>query len=568
MFGSLPPPPRRYLPAGVRLDRLADLEACYGELGERPLPLDDPWTLGQWLRDWSELESHLAEVQARRQIETSCSADDLEAARAWHVHVDVLGPACEPLRHALAQRLAAHPAAARLPPGHACALAVLRNRADLYRPALVPLEAAELHLCAAYGQLRAGMRFHWDGADVPLARVERGEDEPDRDRREAAWRTVAAGFRAVKPELDHLFDRLLDNRTAQAAAAELPDYRAYRFRRLDRLAYGPADCLALHDAIAAEFGPLAARVLRRRAASLGLAGLRPWDLAVMTGGPLAPFTREEELVAGCARAFEAVDPEFARQFSRLAEHGLLDMMSRPGKAVGAFQVHLHASGLPFVFAGAVGRHEDLLTVLHEGGHAFHALACAADPLIWNRRPPIEFCEVAGMGMELLAAPHLRAFYDADTCALAARHQLEQLVLFLPLAAAIDAFQHWVYTHPDAARDRRARDAAWRAQHERLCPGVDWSGLEADRAALWQRRLHVFELPFYYIEYAIAGLGAVQLHRRALAEPAAAVADLRRALGLGARARLPDLFAAAGLQFGTDRGTVSRTAAACRELLDL
>ncbi|WP_434415666.1 M3 family metallopeptidase [Nannocystis pusilla] len=288
----------------------------------------------------------------------------------------------------------------------------------------------------------------------------------------------------------------------------------------------------------------------------------------MPGGPLVPFTREEELIAGCARAFEAVDPEFARQFSRLAEHGLLDLMSRPGKAAGAFQVHLHASGLPFVFAGGVGRHEDLLTVLHEGGHAFHALACAADPLIWNRHPPIEFCEVAGMGMELLAAAHLRAFYDADTCARAARHQLEQLVLFLPHAAAIDAFQHWVYTRPDEARERAARDAAWLAQHRRLCQGVDWSGLEADRAALWQRRLHVFELPFYYIEYAIAGLGAVQLHRRALAEPAAAVADLRRALALGARARLPDLFAAAGLHFGTDRSAVRRAAAACRELLDL
>lgn len=568
MFGSLPPPPRRYLPAPVRLDRLADLEACYGELGARPLPADDPWILEQWLRDWSELESHLAEAQARRQIAASCSADDPEAARAWLVHVDVLGPACKPLRHGLARRLVEHPAAARLPPGHACALAVLRNQADLHRPALVPLEAAEQHLCAAYGQLRAGMRFHWDGADAPLARVERSEDDPDRSRREAAWRTVAAEFRAVKPELDHLFDRLLDNRRAQAAAAEQPEYRAYRFRRLDRLAYGPADCLALHDAIAAEFVPLAGLVLRRRAAALGLDVLRPWDLAALPGGPLVPFTREEALIAGCARAFEAVDPEFARQFSRLAEHGLLDLMSRPGKAAGAFQVHLHASGLPFVFTGAVGRHEDLLTVLHESGHAFHALACAGDPLIWNRHPPIEFCEVAGMGMELLAAAHLRAFYDADTCARASRHQLEQLVLFLPHAAAIDAFQHWVYTRPDQASDRAARDAAWLAQHRRLCPGVDWRDLEADRAALWQRRLHVFELPFYYIEYAIAGLGAVQLHRRALAEPAAAVADLRRALALGARARLPDLFAAAGLHFGTDRNTVRRAAAACRELLDL
>lgn len=568
MFGSLPPPPRRYLPAAVRLDRLADLDACYGELGARPLAADDPWALEQWLRDWSELESHLSEEQARRQIAASCSVDDPEAARAYLELIDILGPACKPRRHALARRLVDHPAAARLPPGHACALAVLRNRVDLYRPGLAALEVAEQHLCAEYGQLRAGMRVRWDGHERALADVERGEDDPDRPRREAAWRAVADNFRAHRPALDRLFERLLANRRAQALAAELPDYRAYRFRRLDRLAYGPDDCLALHDAVAAEFVPLAARVLRRRAAALGLRALRPWDLAVLPGGPLAPFSREEELVAGCARAFEAVHPEFARQFSTLAEHGLLDLMSRPGKAPGAFQAHLDASGLPFVFAGAVGRHEDLLTVLHEGGHAFHALASAGDPLIWNRGPPIEFCEVAAMGMELLAGVHLRAFYDPDTCAVAARHQLEQLVLFLPHAAAIDAFQHWVYTRPDEAADPHARDAAWLAQHRRLCPGVDWSGLDDHRAALWQRRLHVFELPFYYIEYAIAGLGAVQLHRRALADPAAAVADLRRALALGARARLPDLFAAAGLRFGTDRGTVRAAADACRDLLDL
>lgn len=568
MFGSLPPPPRRYLPAIVRLDRLADLDACYGELAARSLPADDPWTLEQWLLDWSELESHLSEEQARRQIVVTCSADDPDAARAYLEHASVLAPACKPRRHALARRLLEHPAAARLPPGHACALAVLRNRADLYRPELAALEIEEQHLCAEYRRLRDRLTADWDGAERPLAVVERCEDDPDRARREAAWRAVAGSFRAARPALDHLFERLLAARRGQARAAGLPDYRAYRFRALDRLAYGPGDCLALHDAIAAEFVPLAHEVLRRRAAALGLAALRPWDLAVLPGGPLAPFSHEEQLIAGCAAAFEAVHPEFARQFALLARHGLLDLMSRPGKAAGAFQVHLHASGLPFLCASAVGRHEDLLTVLHEAGHAFHALACAGDPLFWNRLPPIEFCEVAGMAMELLAGAHLRAFYDPDTCARAARHQLEQLILFLPHAAAIDAFQHWVYTRPDDARDPRARAAAWRVQHERLCPGVDWSGLEDDRAALWQRRLHVFELPFYYLEYAIAGLGAVQLYRRALAEPAAAVADLRRALALGARARLPDLFAAAGLTFGTDRRTVQQAAAACRDLLDL
>lgn len=562
------PPPRRYLPAAVRLDRLADLEACYEELAARPLPPDDPWTLEQWLVDWSELESHLAEDQARKQIAMCRRVDDHEAERAYLAIVDLLAPRCKPLRDLLTRRLVDHPAAARLPPAtHACALRTLRARADLYRPALAPLEAAEQHLCAEYQRLRGGMSIAWDGRARPLEVVERDQDDPDRARREAAWRAVADRFLAEKPAFDDLFGRMLTNRRAQARAAGLPDYRAYRFRQLGRFDYGPAECLALHAAIEAEVVPLAAELLARRAAALGLARARPWDLAAPVGATSPPFTREEELIAGCAAAIDAVDPELGRQFAGLARHGLLDLMSRPGKAPGGFQANLEATGLPFIFTNAVGRHDDLFTVLHEAGHAFHAIACARDPLIWNRSPPIEFCELASLTMELLAGAHLHAFYDAEGRVRALRRQLEQLVLFLPFCAALDAFQHWAYTDP-AAEDPAARDAAWLALHRRTHPAVDWSGLEDICAAGWQRKLHVFEVPFYYIEYAIAGLGALQLYGRYLADPAATVAAYRRALALGARAPLPDLFAAAGLSWSIDRATVREATGLCRRLLDL
>lgn len=221
-------------------------------------------------------------------------------------------------------------------------------------------------------------------------------------------------------------------------------------------------------------------------------------------------------------------------------------MARPGKAPGGYQVNLEASRLPFIFANAVGRHDDLLTLIHEAGHALHALACADDPLIWNRSPPLEFCEVASMGMELLTSDHLAAFYTPAEQRRALRQQLESIVLFLPYMACIDALQHWLYTHPQQARGRE-RDEIWQSLHQRFFPTVDWSGLAPERAALWQRKLHIFELPFYYIEYGIAQLGALQLlahHRR---DPATTIAAYRRGLGLGARAGLRDLFTATGLQ---------------------
>lgn len=565
---GLPPPPRRYLPAAVRVDRLADLEACYGELAARPLPDADLWALEQWLVDWSELESHLAEDQARKQITMCRRTDDLEAERAYLEIVDVLAPRCKPLRDVLTRRLVAHPAAARLPAAtHACALRTLRARAALFRRELVPLEAAEQHLRAEYQRLRGGMSIAWDGRPRPLEVVERDQDDPDRARREAAWRAVAARYLAEKPAFDELFDRLLANRRAQAAAAGQPDYRAFRFRQLGRFDYGPTECAALHAAIETEVVPLAAAILARRAAALGLARVRPWDLAAPLADAGPPFTREEELIAGCARAFEALDPELGRQFAGLAGHGLLDLMSRPGKAAGGFQANLEASRQPFIFTNAVGRHDDVFTLLHEAGHAFHALAGASDPLIWSRSPPIEFCELASLAMELLAGSHLHAFYDDLERPRALRRQLEQLVLFLPFCAALDAFQHWVYTAPEAA-DPAARDATWLALHGRLHPAVDWSGLEDIRAAGWQRKLHVFEVPFYYIEYAIAGLGAIQLYGRYLADPRATMADYRRALALGGRAPLPELFAAAGVPWGLSAGDVRRATQVCRTLLEL
>jgi len=555
VLASLPPPPRRHVPAGLDLTALPALSACYDELAERPLPAGDLWALEQWLRDWSELESLLSEEQTRREIAVTCHTDDPALEAAYLDLIDRVAPHCKPLRDRLARRLVAHPDAANLAPErHACLLRSLANQVDLFRESIVPLEAGEQRLCAEHQKLRGGMRAEFLGELRTLEAIEADEDHHIRSHREAAWHAVTARFTADKAALDDVFTRLLDNRLAQAAAAAFPDYRAYRFRKLGRFDYSPDDCLAFHAAIEAAVVPLACDLIERRRLDLGLASVRPWDLQAPRRDevPLRPFTTVDALVTGCAEVFTAVDPHFGRQFRDLAARGLLDLMSRPGKAPGGYQANLEATGLPFIFANAVGRHEDVLTLLHEGGHAFHALACADEPLIWNRSPPMEFCEVASMAMELMGSRYLGAFYPPQDLRRAVEQPLEQAVLFLPYVACVDAFQHWLYTHPADARDPDARDRTWLALHRRFFPTVDWSGLEPERAALWQRKLHIFELPFYYIEYGIAQLGALQIlaaHRR---DPVAAVAAYRRGLALGARAGLRDLFAAADLHFDLSR----------------
>lgn len=558
MFGSLPPPPRRYVPADLDLGDLAALSACHDELATRPLVADDPWALEQWLRDWSELESLMHEEQTRREIAVTCDTEDPAIEAAYLDWVDRVAPHVKPLRDRLARRLVAHPGAPALAPErHRCLLRGLANQVDLYRDALVPLEAEQQRLCAEHQKLRGAMKAEFEGASRTLEAIEAAEDHEDPVRREAAWRAVSDRFLADKPALDDLFDRLLDNRLAQTRAAGFPDYRAYRFRQLARFDYAPADCLAFHAAIEAAVVPLACELLAARARELGRPALRPWDLQAPRVGQraLRPFADADALIAGCTAVFTAVDPGLGQQFADLAERGLLDLMSRPGKAPGGYQASLEASGLPFIFANAVGRHEDVLTLLHEGGHAFHALASAADPLIWNRSAPMEFCEVASMSMELMASRHLATFYDSAELRQATTQQLESIVLFLPYMACVDAFQHWLYTHPDAAKDPPTRDAAWLALHRRFFPTVDWSDLERERAALWQRKLHIFELPFYYIEYGIAQLGALQVFAGYLRDPEATVAAYRRGLALGGRAGLRDLFAAADLRFDLSEPTL-------------
>ncbi len=586
MSPVLPGPPiRRHVNLALDLTDLADISAAYAELAARPLP--DVDALALWLRAWSELESLLDEELVRRGIAMNCAVDDPRTHAAHRDFVDRLAPHIKPLSHDLARRLVDHPHAHDLDPAqHACLLRTLRDQVDIYSDD-VALEVEEQHLIAETMRLRTGVTVLWNPArgveldypadheprDVlamrrPIELVEAELDQPDRARREAAWRAVNGRVLIDHKRYAALFDRLYAVRKAQARAAGAPDVRAHRFRLLGRRDYGVDECLELHAAIEAEVVPFASELLHQRRDLLGLTSVRPWDLTAPLGPAdvTHPFTDEYTLVDGIQRAIASVDPELGQQFARLARHDMLDLLARPGKSPGAFQCHLGATGLPFVFASAVGRREDLWTVLHEAGHALHALACADDPLMWNRTPPLEFAELASTAMELMAGTHLDAFFDESASRAARREQLVQAVLFLPHVACVDAFQHWLYTDPFSATWASARDLCWRDLHQRSSPAVDWHGLELERSRQWLRQSHLFTAPFYVIEYGIAQLGALQLLERYLDDPTATVAAYRDALALGGRASLRDLFAAAGLRLDFSRAHVARCMAFVRREL--
>jgi oligoendopeptidase F len=396
---------------------------------------------------------------------------------------------------------------------------------------------------------------------LPLPQLAPFLQDTDRSVREAAWRLGSERQLADRDAFNDLWGEYLANRRQQAVNANFPDYRALRWQQLHRFDYTPDDTLRFDQAIAEVVVPAAERLRERRRRQLGVNTLRPWDTAVDPLGrpPLRPFSDVRRLIDGSAAIFAQVDPVFGEYWTTMDREGLLDLDSRKNKGPGGFCSSLDVIRRPLIFMNAVGLHEDVQTVLHEGGHAAHVFETAGLPWDQQLDPGPEFSEVASMGMELLAGPYLASadagFYDAAQAARARIEHLEGIVLFWPYMAVVDSFQHWVYEHPDDAADPARCDETWTRLYRAYHPTEDWTGLDDALATGWQRKLHIFCIPFYYVDYGLAQLGAVQVWANARRDQAAAVARYRRALALGGTRSVPDLFQAAGARLAFDAGTL-------------
>jgi len=556
-FDALPVhTPRRFVPASLDLGDWSRIEPLYDQLDARASRCGTPEEFEQWILDCGELAAALDEEGSKRYIAMTCHTDDPEAERAYLHFVEHIEPALKPRRFALAQAYLAHPLRAALPKDrYAVYDRDTTLLVEVYRDENVPLETEEAKLGNEYNKLTGALTVQFRGEERTLVAMGRFQEEPDRPLREEAWRAVADRRLQEKDRFEEFFDGLVALRGRMASHAGFANYRDFAFRLRGRFDYGPGDCERFHDAIESEVMPVVRELQARRREQLGVPALRPWDLSVdpLNRAPLRPFADIAAMERGSQAIFERLDPELARGFQTLRDLRLLDLANRKGKAPGGYQSTLAESRLPFIFMNAVGLQRDVETLLHEAGHAFHALAARDEPLYAYRGAPIEFCEVASMAMELLGAPHLDIFYPEADARRARRVHLEGIVGVFPWIATVDAFQHWVYTHPGHSREERA--AAWSRLMERFGGDVDWSGLEAIRAHLWHKQLHIFLYPFYYVEYGIAQLGALQVWANAAADPVGALAAYKAGLALGGSRPLPELFSRAGCRFDFSRETL-------------
>ena len=519
------------------------IAALYDQLAEAPL---DAVTLDMWLERWSTLEELLNEAASRAMIDyTLDTSDPVREAAHLRFSTEIM-PRADERSVALARRLLD---SGLTRPDLDVTLQRFRSASEIFREANVPLISELEELGARYQRITGGMTVQWDGEELPLPRLQPFLKSRDRAVRERAFRSLAAPYIREHDALSGLFDTMYALRQQVAANAGFASFRDYVFPAKYRFDYTPADCARLHDAIEQAVVPAVARALAQRRTRLGLDTLRPWDLQVdpYREELVRPFESGDDLAAGALRAFEQVDPALGGHFHTMIEERLLDLESRKDKAPGGYCDTLHFSGRPFIFMNAAGVPEDVNTLLHEAGHAFHAFEADDQPLIWQRHPGAEAAELASMSMELIAAPYLAEpakFYTETEAQAVELEHLEDVLVTLPHIASVDAFQDWIYTSGEG-HDGAARDAAWLRIRSRFESGVDWSGLTAERVARWYRQLHIFLYPFYYIEYAIAQIGALQVWRNARRDRRDAVRHYRAALALGATRPLPELYQTAG-----------------------
>jgi oligoendopeptidase F len=569
-FSKIPPyQPRRFVPDNVDLSNVGQVVMLYNKLYERDITSAEQ--LESFLLDRSELDAVLGQHEAVLYIRMTCQTDDPARAQAYKKFVETILPAVKPLMDKLNRKYLEDSKRFSLNkkrPSAPLGTVSLSNRYEVYdrdtkadvklfREENVPLQTQEELLSQEYQTICGAMTVNFQGKEYTMAQMRKFYEQTDRSVRESAWRAAAQRRLQDAQRLDETLDKMLILRQQIAANAGFDNYRDYKFRQYHRFDYTPDDCKRFHDAVEKLVVPVMAKIYERRKSQMNLSSLRPWDLNVDPQGrePLKPFETIDEYTAGAKQIFQRIDPEFGEQFQEMIDMGLFDLASRKGKAPGGYQESLREARKAFIFGNAIGTDSDLELIFHEGGHAFHSQACAHDSLLAYRHAPIEFAEVASMSMELLAKEHLSVFYNEQDAKRSCRTHLEWVVYLLARVALVDSFQHWIYENP--GHDVSERAEQWVKLHQH-CDGQfeDWSGLEKERRYQWHRILHIFQFPFYMIEYGIAQLGALGLWMQYKNDKAAAISNYRKALALGGSRPLPELFATAGLEFDFSEKTIA------------
>lgn len=541
--------PRNFLPENFVIADWKSLEPYFKNLDERDIT--SLTELEQWLKDASELEAVISEDACWRQIKMTCDTENKQLEETFNFFMMEIQPQVQPWADKLNKKLLACAFTKDLDTKkYFTYLRNVKKNIELFRESNISIQAELAVMQQQYGMIAGKMTVEVKGQEYTLQQAAKFLEDPDRGLREEVYRKIAERRLQDKKELNELFTSLLKKRQQVAVNTGFKTYTDYRFIELGRFDYTKEDCYQFHEAVKQHVMPLVNQLYVAKRKKLGLDTLRPWDIEAEPAGiqPLRPFQTADELTNKTIACFDQLNPFFGDCIRRMKAMGHLDLESRKGKAPGGYNCPLAESGAPFIFMNAAGQLDDVTTMVHEGGHAVHSFLTHQLDLNGFKEYPTEIAEVASMAMELFSMDKWKVFFDSDEeLKRAKEQQLERVITLFPWIATIDKFQHWIYQNPNHTEEER--NSQWfTILNEFSSPVIDFSGLDEYRRYAWQRQLHLYEVPFYYIEYGIAQLGAIGLWQQFKKNPKAALDNYTKALSIGGMATLPELFKAAGLSF--------------------
>ena len=517
--------------------------------------------IDSWMKYWSDFSELIGEVGTDVYVSTTVDTTDEKAKKRFNTFLEDISENASTKNQALKKKLLD---SGIIPDDFEIPLRGIKSEVNLFCEENLPLQTKDSKLSKEYDTIIGAQTVEWEGKEVTITQLAPVLLETDRERREKAWRLAAERRLKDREKINEIWQKILEVRIKIAKNAGYDNYRSWRWEYLKRFDYTPEDCLNFHEGIENVIMPFVNKLIKERKRQLGVDVLKPWDLSVdpLNRAPLTPFVNASELEDKCHNIFEAVDSDLGNHFNIMRKEKLLDLANRKGKAPGGYCTEYYHRRLPFIFMNAVGTHSDVQTMLHEGGHAFHVFESNKLPYASQRDVGMEFAEVASMAMELLASPYLTkehgGFYEIDQAKRARIEHLEKIIMFWPYMAVVDAFQHWAYTNPEDAMNPSNCDAEWTKLWKRFQTFDDLDSSEFDDviATGWHNKLHIYHVPFYYVEYGMAQLGAIQVWSNALNDQKKAVEMYRNALSKGGNATLPELFHAAGAKFSFNEEMLS------------
>ena len=556
---TIPKKTRTFIPQNLET-KWENLQPLFSELHHRKI--DSKVELEQWLRDRSELEAALEEDFAWRYIRMTCNTADEKLLHDFQYFATEIEPKIAPISDKLNKKFIDNPHSAELDKDKFFVYTrSIKKALELFREENIPLFTEIQIQQQKYQAITGAMSVTLNGKEYTLEQASVFLKDTDRNIRQQTWKTITERRLQDKEKLDDLFQVLLKLRHQVALNAGFENFRDYMFQALGRFDYTPHDCYKFHEAIELEIVPILEKQAGKRREALGLAALKPWDMDVdISGKPaLKPFKNGQELIDKSITCFSRLNPYIGERLEIMKSNGLFDVESRIGKAPGGYNYPLAETGAPFIFMNSANTFRDLTTMVHEGGHAVHTFITADLELNDFKHCPSEVAELASMSMELISMDKWDVFFDNEQdLKRAKRDQLKDVLKTLPWVAVVDQFQHWIYTNPDQTAAERSE--AWKKIFAPFGNNfADWIGNDDALGNLWQKQLHIFEVPFYYIEYGIAQLGAIAVWKNYKENPEEALKNYLEALKLGYTKTIKEIYETAGIEFNLSAAYVKELA---------